>query len=316
VLDVGEGHASRTGADGVRDAGTSARFVAEMARASAARSLLHVHVPGNNPKAWWVALAAGRARPGGLLSVHSGLVPAVLGRSASTRRLAALACGAYDRVLCANGEIATALQDAGVAPSRLDVVPAFVAAGVVPGDPPGAALAARARHAPLLAAALAPGVHYGEDVLLEALVILRRRLADVGCLVYGPGTDDPAFAERVRERGLGEAVIALGEIDHPAALGAMRLSDVFVRPTRADGDSVSVREAIALGTHVVASDVGHRPRAAIRFRAGDPDDLAAAIQSALASAAPPPRTDGDASERILAAWRRAGLGTDGQGVHP
>jgi len=44
---------------------------------------------------------------------------------------------------------------------------------------------------------------------------------------------------------------------------------VFVRPTLADGDAVSVREALALGRVVVASAVGERPAAARLFPAGD-----------------------------------------------
>ena len=57
--------------------------------------------------------------------------------------------------------------------------------------------------------------------------------------------------------------------------------EVFVRPTLADGDSVSVREAIALGRVVVASDVGTRPPEARLVPAGD----AAALANGLISAA-------------------------------
>lgn len=307
VLDVGEGHARRTGDGGVRDAGSYARFAAELARTARRRSLPHVHVPGNNAKAWVVALAAGAARRGGLLTVHSGLAPALLARSPAVRCLAARACDAYEHVLCANEEIAAALEDAGVGAGRLEVVPAFVAGGLEPGRPPLAAVRARARFAVLLAAALAPGPVYGADVLLEAIAQLARGRPDLGCVVWGAGTDDRAFAEDLRGRGLERSVVALGEIDHPSSLGAMRIADAFVRPTRADGDSVSVREALALGVRVVASAVGHRPPGVVRFRAGDADDLAAAIERALAEPPPAPRAPDDASGRILAAWRGVGL---------
>ena len=56
--------------------------------------------------------------------------------------------------------------------------------------------------------------------------------------------------------------------------------DVYVRPTFADGDSVSVREAVALGRTVVATSVGTRPREAILVPPGDPAALAAALLQA------------------------------------
>jgi glycosyltransferase involved in cell wall biosynthesis len=82
----------------------------------------------------------------------------------------------------------------------------------------------------------------------------------------------------------------------------MRLGDLFVRPTRADGDSISVREALGLGVRVLASDVGQRPPGVVRFSVGDPASLAAGARAALAG----PRPDdagADVSARILELWR-------------
>jgi glycosyltransferase involved in cell wall biosynthesis len=78
-------------------------------------------------------------------------------------------------------------------------------------------------------------------------------------------------------------------------------ADVFVRPTRADGDAVSVREALALGRGVVATRVGHRPDACLLV----PRDDAEALTAAMLAAAAAPRTAGDPAgpadpfERIL-----------------
>lgn len=53
----------------------------------------------------------------------------------------------------------------------------------------------------------------------------------------------------------------------------LKNSTVSIRPTRTDGDSLSVRESLALGVPVVASDVVSRPEGAIVFKAGDAADL-------------------------------------------
>src|SRR5205807_2436598 len=116
--------------------------------------------------------------------------------------------------------------------------------------PPGLA-AARRRHPLLCAAALAPGREYGADVLFDAFVAVRARLPAAGLAIYGPGTRTPAVAAEARARGLAPAVHLFGELDRPRALGLVAACDLFIRPTRADGDALSVREALALGRPVI-----------------------------------------------------------------
>jgi glycosyltransferase involved in cell wall biosynthesis len=53
----------------------------------------------------------------------------------------------------------------------------------------------------------------------------------------------------------------------------MRNLTVFVRPTYTDGDSISVREALALRIPVVASDAAYRPQGVLRFVKGNVHDF-------------------------------------------
>ena len=85
----------------------------------------------------------------------------------------------------------------------------------------------------------------------------------------------------------------------------MAACDVFVRPTLADGDSVSVREALALGRKVVATAVGHRPADVLLVPPGDDGALADALVACASDAAP--RAAGSATavdslERILSLY--------------
>ncbi len=58
-------------------------------------------------------------------------------------------------------------------------------------------------------------------------------------------------------------------------------TDVYVRPTCTDGDSVAVREALDLGVQVVASDVCPRPERTILYRFGDMSDFVGKVASAI-----------------------------------
>jgi glycosyltransferase involved in cell wall biosynthesis len=77
-------------------------------------------------------------------------------------------------------------------------------------------------------------------------------------------------------------VLLAGDVDHDTCLALMSASDVFIRPTLEDGDSISVREALELKVPVVASRVGTRPPGAILFHPGDVEDLLSKLECALA----------------------------------
>lgn len=315
LLDIGEGHRARTGADGVYDGGSHARFLAYLGKSAARGDALHVHIPGNNLKAWAVALAASHPRSAGLrrvLTVHSGLAPETLRSSRLASSAARLSAGGYQKILCTNESIAAALRACGVPPSNLEVSCPFLGPPSHEGArPPRTALATRSRFEELLVCALAPGVQYGEALLLDAIERLIPTRPKLGCLAYGPGTLDGTLPKRLHHRGLLDRIVPLGELDHPTSIATMALGKVFLRPTLADGDSLSVREALALGVQVVASDASPRPQGVIVFRRGDPGHLAEKIEESLrqvggqAQGANTSAPLGEAS--ILEAWRSLGL---------
>jgi glycogen(starch) synthase len=295
ILDIGRGqHAGECITPG-RGALPYARGLAALA---AGGFLLHAHTSGANRKSWLVALAAGRARlpggPRGVLTLHSGHASAWLTRSAERRSLARLACSGFGYVVAVNQEIADALTGCGLPPRRIVVLPGFSPTLLEPGPPPVALAAARQAHAPLFCAMASPGPTYGVDLLRAAFALVRRRRRGAGLVLFGPGAE-----HRVAEPGVHD----LGEIPHGAALGVMAACDVFVRPTRADGDALSVREALGLGLPVVASTVGYRPPGCLLYRPDDVAGLAARLDEAAdRSRQATPRSDGDPFEDLLNAY--------------
>jgi glycosyltransferase involved in cell wall biosynthesis len=276
-----------------------ARLLGSLVRARLDGALVHVHANGHNRKSWWVALASGGGRA--LLTVHSGLAPGFI---RAHGRLVRAAVGRYAAVVAVNQEIAAALAAVGVGP--VEVCPAFTPASLTFRlAPPGLGQLRRA-HRPLLCAALAPGPEYGAAVLLDGFARVQATLPSAGLAIYGPGTR--ALAAEVRARGIQGSVALLGELPRARALAVVAASDLFVRPTLADGDALSVREALALGRPVVASDVGTRPDKTRTFSAGSAAALAEQIFLSCA-------TDGEPAElaafdclpRLLAIYRRLGV---------
>jgi glycosyltransferase involved in cell wall biosynthesis len=137
------------------------------------------------------------------------------------------------------------------------------------------------QHRPLLSTILFFRPEYGFDLLVSGLVRLSRRYPSFGCLVMGSGEQLAEAEKRVLDSGLKDNILLLGDVDHEICLALLSRCDVFLRPTLADGDSISVREALSLGIPTVASRVGTRPAGTILFQSGDVDELLASIDLAL-----------------------------------
>ena len=265
-----------------------AGLVLHLARYCANGWTVHTHINGHTPKSWLIALASGIAAQmgaGGVLTIHSGLSPEYLrNASAHRRRLALLAAVQFNRIVCVNDEIASTVSGLGVEPRKLEILPAFLPQG--PNTPAGIPEDTEVwmkAHRPVLSTALTFRPEYGFDVLARALKELKAKYPGIGCVVMGNGEDRATVEKTVNDGGLSGVVRLLGDVDHELCLALMSRSDVFIRATFRDGDSISVREAAALGVPVVASNVGTRPSEARLFEAGDAAALCRQVEFALKS---------------------------------
>ena len=276
VLDIGKGQLP---ADGVLLAGGYAGFAASLFAYAMRGYRIHVHTSGANPKSWAlaatcaVAARVGRVAP--LITFHSGLGPGWLAEDPFRARVACTVASAYARVIAVSEPIREALLTCGVSSHRVEVLPAFSFSFLEAGDPPPGFRELRRDAAPLYCAMLAQAPVYGAESLLRAFAEVHARNPRARLALYGRATADLDLARAAGRAA--HAVRVFGELRRPAALAVIAASDVYVRPTLADGDSVSVREAVALGRTVVATSVGTRPPEAILVPPGDSAALAAAL---------------------------------------
>lgn len=255
------------------------------------RSVLHLHTNGHSWRSWAMITAAamaGRFRGvTGLLTLHSGLLPGYVNLFRAPRRMfAGWVLRSFARVIAVNDEIAAAVSSLTADTSRVRVIPAFLGITTVPGLSPEDRAAIRDLK-PLIVA-VAGGEEdpeHGLSVVVRALPRLIERFPGVGAVLIGWQTG-PKTNALIAELGLGKHARCLGEVSHERCLSLLRAADVVVRSTFLDGDAITVREALALGVPVVASDTGLRPRGVVLFRKGEIGDLVAQLTGVLKDQAP------------------------------
>lgn len=127
---------------------------------------------------------------------------------------------------------------------------------------------------------------YGIDIFLRAVAELKKNQPNIGAIIVAFKSDNPQYRTALDE------IVAQCELEHHTLFpepfsqiaACLRQSDVFVRPSRSDGDSIAIREALAIGLPVVASSVGYRPAGVTVFRTEDHRDLADSLMAALSKA--------------------------------
>ncbi len=121
---------------------------------------------------------------------------------------------------------------------------------------------------------------YGFDLLLEVAKTIKEKGIDlfIVLIISSVEENDPLlikYNELIQKESLGATVVIL-----PYSISFVKLilkSDMVIRATNTDGDSLTIREALHLKKPVIASDVVKRPNGTILFKNRDSGDLYAKI---------------------------------------
>lgn len=109
-------------------------------------------------------------------------------------------------------------------------------------------------------------LHYkkGLDILADAWVSAAPRLIEHHLVVAGPREDDSAdvFRGAIERAGLSGRVHMVGAVHGRRKTAAFREAACFVLPSRQEGFSVAITEALSLGLPAVVTDECHFPEVA------------------------------------------------------
>ena len=256
------------------------------------KALVHCHYEF----VWSTAILGLRARRRPVvMTIHNTMSRYMLSRVEFYERWAArrVLADRGIRWIAVSEAAAEQLEGLGVLERNLTVIPAYLPPEPGSGEVrlPEAILRFGEAHSPLLSVYgyefhryLEGRDLYGLDICCEALKRLKEDFPGVGLVIclpnYEPGAGADALREQIHKLQIDDAVLIWTEpIEEAWPLWAR--SDVYVRPSATDGDSLAVREALDVGCSVVASDAARRPEGTFLHRTGDAADLHRALLAAL-----------------------------------
>lgn len=100
---------------------------------------------------------------------------------------------------------------------------------------------------------------YAHAFMIDAMETVLRKLPDAGLMIVGAGSLANKLREQIASKEYSERILLVNDIEHDVVLHLIEKSDILLRLTQYDGDAISVREALFLGTPVIATDNGMRP---------------------------------------------------------
>jgi len=154
----------------------------------------------------------------------------------------------------------------------------------------------------------------GHHVLIEAVARLRQRGVRLECVLVGEGAERAAIEEQIRRSHLTDRVSLAGALRTDDVLRTVRAADVVVLSSvvaangQMEGIPVALMEALACEVPVVASRLSGIPELVIDGEtgllvgAGDPDELADAIERLAKDPALRRRLGAAGRARVVAAF--------------
>lgn len=248
--------------------------------------IVHLHIGGDLSRRLLVLAFLCCLVPGtkAVLTFHSGGYPSSPeGRRAGYNTLRGFVFRRFDRIITVNEQLVEMFERFGVSPSRIRLIePHSVSL-----PPDHVALTDTLRsffesHNPVLLTVGLLETHYDLSLQINVLEDIRKEWPSAGLAIVGSGSIEEELARQIAGKTYAEHVLLCGDVEHEVTLQAIRESDLFLRTTFYDGDSISVREAIHLGVPVIATANGMRPQGVHLVPVSDQAALVEAILFQLA----------------------------------
>ena len=247
------------------------------------RDVIHIHIGGNPTFRLLVLGLICCSLPGTktVLTFHSGGYPtSPSGLAASPRSLIGFVFRRFDRLIGVGPALTTFfVRQLGAAPTRVRLIQPHALLSEIPAITfPDKMEKFFASHRPVMISMGWFEPEYDFALQIRSLGPVREMFPSAGLIILGEGRLGTNLRAQAAATSYAADVMMPGDVPHELALAALARSDIFLRTTLYDGDSISLREALHYGTPVIASDNGMRPA---KVRLIPKENLAALVEAII-----------------------------------
>lgn len=202
-----------------------------------------------------------------VVTFHSGGYASDMAGRAKPGSLRGLAFRSIDFLIGVNTQIIEMFKAYGVAERSTRLILPFELAHPDPSVKIPAELARFAEGSnPFLLSIGALEPEYLNKFLIGSMPVVLEHFPGARLMIVGSGSMEQELRRLVVSTGLKDRVLITGNLEHSIVLHLIDRADVLLRITEYDGDAISVREALFLGTPVIASDNSMRPNRVLLLR--------------------------------------------------
>jgi glycosyltransferase involved in cell wall biosynthesis len=247
--------------------------------------VIHLHIGGMLTTRLlslaWICTACPGAKS--VMTFHSGGFPSTPeGQALGPASFAGFVLRRFNGLIAVNSEIMGFFQKMGVPPQRIRLISPYAFLPREPSSSLPAALADFfASHNPVLSSVGLLEPEYDLPLQIEVLPQVRQRFQGAGLLLIGSGSLEASLRTLIHSSPCAQHILLAGDVPHESTVQAISRSRLMLRTTLYDGDALSVREALQLGTPVIASDNGMRPAGVSLIPKSDPQALLRAVEQEL-----------------------------------
>lgn len=248
--------------------------------------IVHQHFGGMLTNRILALSLACTLRPGAksIMTFHSGGFPSTPeGQALGPNSSAGFVLRRFDGLIGVNAEIMSFFRKMKVPPHRARLISpySFTIDEESAASFPASLAEFFAVHDPVLISAGQFEPEYDLPLQIDALAELRKKFPEAGLVLLGSGSIENDLRARIRSRSCADHILLPGDVPHAATMQAFSRSRILLRTTLYDGDAISVREALQVGTPVIATDNAMRPPGVVLIPKGDLPALLRAIEQQL-----------------------------------
>jgi len=248
--------------------------------------VLHLHIGGMLTNRLLALSLACTLRLGAksVMTFHSGGFPSSPeGQSLGPATFAGFVLRRFDGIIGVNEEIVGFLHKMRVPSLRTRCISPYA---FLPDDPSANSLPAPlaaffVAHDPVLISVGLLEPEYDLTLQIDAVPHVRQKFPDAGLLLIGSGSLEAALRARIDPNPCAQHILLAGDVPHAATMEAVSRSRLMLRTTLYDGDALSVREALQMGTSVIATETAMRPAGVRLMPKSDSQALLRAIEQEL-----------------------------------